>query len=82
VGSEVTEENGDVDGVPEVGVTDVESMDGLGRNGVGIENFTVSGLGGQCELEGMKTFATGGKGSNSVLQMGHQRGVEQTGSVR
>jgi hypothetical protein len=47
VGSEVTEEDGDVDGVLEVGVADMESIEGSGRNVMGIEGFIAASLGGQ-----------------------------------
>ena len=73
VGSEVTKEDGDLEGVLEVGVPDVESIKGPGRDGAGVEDFIASSLRGQRELEGVKTFASGSKRGNALLRMRHQQ---------
>lgn len=65
----MAEEDGDLDGFLEVGVSDVKSIEGPGRNAVGIEDFVAPCLGGQSELESVKTFASGSKWSDAVLRM-------------
>ena len=51
VGSEVAEEDGDLEGDLKVGVSDMEPVEGLGGNAGCVEDFVAAGLRGQYELE-------------------------------
>ena len=82
MGSEVAEEDGDLDGVSEVGVADVELIEGSRRNGVGIEDFFCSSLRGQGEFEGVETFASGSKRSDAILHTWAIRECEQVNRKR
>ena len=44
MGSEVAEEDRDLEGVLEVGVSDVESVEGLGGDAACVEDFIAAGL--------------------------------------
>ena len=69
MGSEVTEEDRDLEGVLEVGVSDVESVEGLGGDAACVEDFIAAGLRGQCELEGVEALASGSKRSDPLLHV-------------
>jgi len=72
VGGKVAEEDGDLEGVLDMGVTDVESVEGLGGNSARVEDFVAAGLGGQREFEGVQAFAPGSEWSNALLYVRHQ----------
>lgn len=57
----MAEEDGDLDGVFEMGVTEVEPIEGPRRNAMGSKGFIASSVGSQRELEGVKMFASGSK---------------------
>ena len=80
VRSEVAEEDGDLEGVLEVGV---ESVDGFGGNAVGIEDPAVAGPGVRHGLEGVQAFASGSefKQNCGLLYMRRQR-VGISGELR
>lgn len=68
----MTEEDGNLDGVPKVRMTDVKSVEGPRRNGVGIEDFITSSLCGQHKFERVKAFTPGSKWCDAILNMRHQ----------
>ena len=71
VGSEVAEEDGDLERVLKVGVSDVEPVEGLGGNTGCVEDSVAAGLRDQRELEGVQAFAFGSEWSDALLHMGH-----------
>ena len=73
MGSEVAEKDGDLEGVLQVGVSDVESVERLRGNAAGVEDFAAAGLRDQRELEGVEAFASGSEWSDALLHMCHQR---------
>ena len=71
MGSEVAEEDGDLEGILHVGVSDVESVEGCGGNAACIEDFIAAGLRVQCELKGVQVFASGGEWGDTLLHMNY-----------
>jgi len=69
----VAEEDGDLEGILHVGVSDVESVEGRGGNAECIEDFIAAGLHVQRELEGVQAFASGGEWSDALLHTSYQR---------
>ena len=63
----MAEEDGDLEGVLEVGVPDVEPVEGLRGNSACVKDFVTPGLCGQRELEGMEALAPGSKWSDALL---------------
>lgn len=68
----MAEEDGDLEGGLNVRVSDMESIERLGGNAAGVEDFIASGPRSQCELESVKALAPRSKWSDSLLQKGHQ----------
>jgi hypothetical protein len=68
VGSEVAEEDGDLEGILHVGVSDVESVERCGGDAACIEDFIAAGLRVQRKFEGVQTLASGGERSDALLR--------------
>ena len=67
VGSEMAEEDGSLEGVLEVGVSDVEPVEGCGGNAACVEDLIAAGLRIQREFESVQTFASGSEWSDALL---------------
>jgi len=72
VWSEVAEEDGDLKRVLEVGVSDVESVEGSGGNTACGEDFITASLRGQRELECMQALAPGSEWNDALLRTHRQ----------
>jgi len=73
MGGKMAEEDGDLEGVLEVGVSDVESEEGSGGNATGAEDFITTSLRGQRELECVQTFTLGSEWNDALLHTRHQQ---------
>ena len=69
----MAEEDGNLERVLQVGVSDVESVEGFRGNAAGVENFVAAGPCDQRELEGVEAFAFRSERSDALLHMRHQR---------